>query len=426
VGEIEVPPEATAGSDTAPPPETEAGRSDGGGGETPPPSNGSSFFADLTGVNAVDWQSLVIVPLLAIVSALLVSGFIILITDIDLWRDFSLSAVVDSLQNIGNAYKALFVGSFGSLRAISETLTNSSILILAGLSVAVGFRAGMFNIGTEGQILIGGMAAVWAGFVVDLPIFLHLPFVILAGAVAGGIWGGIPGLLKARTGAHEVIVTIMMNQIAILLVLYLLQTTLFQLEGRTDPVSKTVPVSGRLPRLLGFLDRSDIRVHAGMILALAAAYFVYWLLFKSTIGYEFRSVGFNPDASRYGGMKVTSIFFWAMAVAGAMGGLAGVDAISGVLYRGTDGFSAGVGFEGISVALLGRSHPAGVVLAGLLFGALRAGGQEMQVQTDVSIDLILVVQALVIGFLAAPALIRAIYRVKGGGEGQQVAKGWAA
>ena len=181
--------------------------------------------------------------------------------------------------------------------------------------------------------------------------------------------------------------------------------------------------------MLGFLDEtrpaSDIRVHAGIIVAILAAWGIYWLLFKSTIGFEFRAVGYNPDAARYAGMNTTWLYFAVMAVAGAMAGLAGANQITGVLYRATPGFSAGIGFEAISLALLGRSHPGGIVLAGILFGALRAGGQEMQVATDVPIDLILVVQALVVVFIAAPALIRAIYRVRTGKGAEQMTKGWA-
>ena len=406
------------------PAETLPGTGDGGSGGGDEQGNGRKFFEDLTGVN-VDWRNALLVPILAIITALVASAFVILISDLDVWSNFGTESLSDAFSEIRRAFIALFEGSLGSGRALSETLTNSSTLILAGLSVAVGFRAGLFNIGTEGQILAGGMAAVWAGFAFDFPVFIHLPLVIIAGAIGGAVWGGIPGLLRAKTGAHEVITTIMMNQIAILLVLYLLDTQLFQLAGRDDPVSKTIKESGRLPRLVGFLDNSDYRVHAGLILALLAAAAVYWLLFRSTIGYEYRAVGANPDAARYGGMSVTRIYISVMSVAGALGGLAAVDLMSGVLHRASPGFSGGLGFEAIALALLGRSHPGGVVVAGLLFGALRTGGQEMQVATDVPIDLILVVQALVVGFIAAPALIRAIYRVRTGEGTGQVTRGWA-
>ncbi len=392
--------------------------------EPPPPGVGRRLFEELTGVG-VDWRTALLVPALAIFSALVVGGIIIFVTDIDLWRDFSGDTVSNTLGEVRDAFTALFTGSFGSLRALSETLTSTAPLILAGLSVAIGFQAGLFNIGTEGQILIGGMAAAYVGFTFDLPIVLHIPVVILAAIIGGGIWGGIPGFLRARTGAHEVITTIMLNSIAIFLVDYLLTNSLFQVEGRQDPISQTVDTSARFPRLLGFLDRSDLRVHLGIFVALLFAYAVYWLLYKSTIGFEFRAVGANPHAARYAGMSVTFLYVAVMAIAGALGGLAGSMQINGVLYRATPGFSANIGFDAISLALLGRSHPAGVAVAGLLFGALRAGGQEMQVASNVAIDLIFVIQALVVVFIAAPALIRAIYRVKTGEGAGQLTKGWA-
>ena len=391
-------------------------------------SVGRALFDEITGVS-VDWRAALLVPALAILTALIISGFIIVFTDIDLLRlyrtDFG-EALGETWELLRGAYVALFQGSFGSLRAISETLTAAAPLILAGLAVGIGFRAGLFNIGAEGQMLIGGMTAVVVGFYFDyLPIFIHLPLVLLAGMIGGAVWGGIPGWLRAKTGAHEVITTIMLNNIGIALVDYLLRLNFFQEVGRDDPISKTIEVSARLPRLLGFLEDSTIRLHAGIILAVIAAYGIYWLLFRSTIGYEFRAVGYNPDAARYAGMNTTWLYVAVMAVAGAMAGLAGANQISGVLYRASPGFSAGIGFEAISLALLGRSHPAGIVLAGILFGALRAGGQEMQVATDVPIDLILVVQALVVVFIAAPALIRAIYRVRTGEGAEQLTKGWA-
>jgi simple sugar transport system permease protein len=308
---------------------------------------------------------------------------------------------------------------------VSETLVNASPLILAGLSVAIGFRAGLFNIGAEGQIIVGGLFSVGVGIALDVPMVIAIPLGLIAGMIGGAIWGGIPGWLRAKTGAHEVITTIMLNNIAIIGVNWVLKTSFYQVEGRDDPVSKTLDVADRLPRLLGFLDRSDLRVHAGIIVALLAAWGIYWLLYRSTVGFEFRAVGYNPHGARYAGMNVTRSYVLVMAIAGAMAGLGGTSIVSGVLYRAAPGFSAGLGFEAISLALLGRSHPAGVVAAGILFGALRAGGQEMQAGTDVPIDLILVVQALVVVFIAAPALIRAIYRVRTGKGTEQLTTGWA-
>ncbi|MCP3973066.1 MAG: ABC transporter permease [bacterium] len=402
-------------------------------GEAPPEMNGdadngeksgwAAFMDDLTGVN-VDWRSAVLVPVLAMTAALAVSVLIIVASDIELWRSFSISALGDSFGQAGSAMWALLTGSLGSLAAVSSTLAFAAPLILAGLSVAIGFKAGLFNIGAEGQMLMGGMVAVALGITIDIPVFLNVPLAIIGAMIGGGIWGGIAGLLRARTGAHEVITTIMLNSIAGLAVVWMLSTKFFQPEGRLDPVSEDIAVSARLPRLLGFLDRSDVRVHLGIVVALIAAYAIYWVLFKSTIGYEFRAVGFNPNAAHYGGMRVTWLYTSVMALSGALAGLAGMAQINGLLYRASPGFAAGIGFDAISLALLGRSHPAGVVAAGFLFGALRAGGIEMQVATDVPVDLISVIQALVVVFIAAPALIRAIFRVKTGEEIGQLTTGW--
>ena len=387
-------------------------------------SRAKALIDDLAGIG-VDWRGALLVPALALLTALILSGFIILVTDIELWRNLGSEALGHTLGEVGNAYKTLFTGSFGSLRAISETLVNAAPQILAGLSVALGFRAGLFNIGAEGQIIMGGMFSLGIGIAFDVPIVIALPLGLIAGMIGGAIWGGIPGWLRAKTGAHEVITTIMLNNIALFMLPWLLKTSFYQVEGRDDPVSKTLDLADRLPRLLGFLDRSDLRVHAGIIVAVLAAWGIYWLLFRSTVGYEFRAVGYNPSAARYAGVNVTRSYVLVMAIAGAMAGLGGTSIVSGVLYRGAPGFSAGLGFEAISLALLGRSHPIGVVAAGILYGALRAGGQEMQAGTDVPIDLILVVQALVVVFIAAPALIRAIYRVKTGDSGDQLTTGWA-
>jgi simple sugar transport system permease protein len=388
----------------------------------------SSVFRDLTGLG-VDWRAAVLVPALAVVTALILGAIVIVFTDVDAIRlvgDDPGAAAAKVWDSIFTGYKALFVGAFGSLRGISETLAGAAPLILGGLSVGIGFRAGLFNIGTEGQMLMGGMLAILIGTALSLPIFIHLPLTLLAAAIGGGIWGAIPGLLRAKTGAHEVITTIMLNLIAANLVLWLLKTSVFQADNRDDAISKAVEVSARFPRLLGFLNDSQIRVTAGILFAFFMAWVIYWLLFKTTLGFEFRAVGLNPDGAQYAGMNVVFLYTAVMAVAGALGGLAGGDQILSILYRGSPGFSAGIGFDAISLALLGRSHPAGIVAAGLLFGALRAGGQVMQVQTDLSIDLILVIQALIVIFIAAPALIRGLYRVKTGREAERLTTGWGA
>lgn len=343
-----------------------------------------------------EFEDLVIVPIFAVVAALILGAFTMLATNVE-------------LVTIGQSYIALLKGSVGSLNAISETLTAAAPLILAGLGLALGFRAGLFNIGAEGQILMGGIAAVITGFSLPgLPFILLLPLCLLSGALVGALYAGIAGWLRAATGAHEVISTIMLNLISYRLLDYLLRQPFIQREGRADPISKSVPDNAELPRLLDWLD-PNLRVHAGIFLALAAVLVVYWILYRSKIGFEFRASGASPDAARFAGMRSGLIIVAAMATAGALAGLAGANQVLGVLDRATPGFSAGIGFDAIAVALLGRSHPFGVLLAGLLFGALEAGGRQMQVDAGVSIDLIGIIQALIIVFIAAPLLVRAIF-----------------
>ncbi|MCR9238437.1 MAG: ABC transporter permease [Alphaproteobacteria bacterium] len=343
-----------------------------------------------------EFEDLVIVPIFAVVAALILGAFTMLATNVE-------------LATIGQSYIALLKGSVGSLNAISETLTAAAPLILAGLGLALGFRAGLFNIGAEGQILMGGIAAVITGFSLPgLPFVLLLPLCLLSGALVGALYAGIAGWLRAATGAHEVISTIMLNLISYRLLDYLLRQPFIQREGRADPISKSVPDNAELPRLLDWLD-PNLRVHAGIFLALAAVLVVYWILYRSKIGFEFRASGASPDAARFAGMRSGLIIVAAMATAGALAGLAGANQVLGVLDRATPGFSAGIGFDAIAVALLGRSHPFGVLLAGLLFGALEAGGRQMQVDAGVSIDLIGIIQALIIVFIAAPLLVRAIF-----------------
>ena len=369
----------------------------------------SSWFARATGVGSSLGQAL-IVPALALLTALIIGGFIIAITDIDtlsVWGEDPWEAFKLTIGGIFDAYKALFVGSVGSPRAISETLFTATPLILAGLAVAVGFQAGLFNIGVNGQMHIGGMAALWVAFTFTLPALVHIPLAILAAIVGGAIWAGIAGLLKARTGAHEVITTIMLNFIALFLVDYLLKTSFFQQPNRNDPISKAANATAQFPAL------GDFRVNIGFIVALLAVWFAWWLLYRSTLGFEFRAVGFNPDGGRYAGMSVAGIYVAVMAISGAFAGIAGSNQILGLEpYRGISNFAGAVGFDAIALALLGRSNPIGVLFAGLLFGALRAGGREMQGAAGIPIDLVLVLQALVIVLIAAPELVRAIYRIK--------------
>jgi general nucleoside transport system permease protein len=346
-------------------------------------------------VSRFDIEEIVVVPIVAVAIALVIGALTMLATGIE-------------LGTIGRAFAALFAGSFGSIPALSETFLAATPLTLAGLGIALGFRAGLFNIGAEGQLILGGIAAVATGFLLTgLPIYIHLPLALIAGIVAGALWAAIAGWLKAATGAHEVITTIMLNLISYRLLDYLLRNPPLQKPGRSDPISESVLPSAQLPKLLTSIDPS-LRLDLGFILMLAAVALIYWILFKSTIGFEFRASGNNPDAARYAGMRSGFIIVLVMAVAGGLAGLAGANQTLGVLGRASPGFSGGIGFDAIAVALLGRSHPIGVLLAGILFGALQAGGRQMQVAAGVSIDLIGIIQALIIVFMAAPMLVRTI------------------
>ena len=347
-------------------------------------------------VSRFDVEQLLIVPVLAVVVAILLGGVVMLLTGV-------------SIPTVGQAFAALFYGSFGSLSALSETLTAAAPVTLAGLGVALGFRAGLFNIGAEGQMIVGGLAAVVVGFSFDgLPVFIHLPLALIAGMVVGAMWAAIAGWLKAATGAHEVITTIMLNLIAVQLTNFLLRNPPIQKPGRHDPISASVLPSAELPKLLTWLD-PNLRLNAGILITLLMVVLVYWLLFRTTLGFEFRASGLNPSAARYAGMRSSLIIVAVMAISGALAGLAGANQVLGVLGRASPGFTGGAGFNAIAVALLGRSHPVGVLLAGILFGALDAGGRQMQVAAGVRIDLIAIIQALIIVFVAAPLLMRAAF-----------------
>jgi simple sugar transport system permease protein len=332
--------------------------------------------------------------------------------------------------SVSEAYSALFQGavfnfnadSFSqAIRPMTETLVVASPLIAAGLSVALAFKAGLFNIGAEGQMLIGATCAGYVAFTFHLPAPLHLTLAIVAGILGGALWAGIAGLLKATTGAHEVITTIMLNYVARYLVAFLLTTAAFQRPGRNDPISPIVDASAQLPRLLG----DQFRLHGGIMLSLAAAVFVWWLLNRSTLGFRFRAVGANAAAARTAGINVGRSIFQVMVIAGGLAGLASVSQVLGTEKALTGGISAGVGFDAITVALLGRGSPLGVVLAGLLFGGLKAGGVTMQARTGTPIDIVLVVQSLIVLFIAAPPLVRSIFRIRSGGIGSmQMSKGW--
>lgn len=389
------------------------------------------------------------IPVLAVLTGLIIGGIVIAVTNsaaVTAWGNFfqnPLAAFVESIKAVINGYGALFKGSFGNpadivfsienyfatgdtkpviqaFYPITESLVTTTPYIFAGLAVALGFKGGLFNIGAEGQFYMGALASVYVGYsIIGLPAYIHLPLAILAGAGAGAIWGAIPGYLKAKTGAHEVVNTIMMNWIAFKLSDWLLSGPMKSSGFR--PVSPTIEASAELPRF--FPD--PMRLNWGFPLALAIAALVYWFLFKTTLGFEIRAVGANPDAAKYAGMSVVRNIVLVMTLSGALAGMAGAAQVLGTDHWVGQGFSAGYGFDSIALALLGKSNPIGVVLAALLFGILRSGATSMQSLAGIPIHIISIIQGLVIIFVAAPAIIRRIYRIRTtGAEETILTRGW--
>ena len=376
-----------------------------------------------------------ILPALSFLMAMIAGGLLIAFSDSAALKKIGhpLEFLKIAGAAVGNSYLALFQGSiynpnlatpnnrFEAFYPLSETLVAAAPLILAGLSVALAFRAGLFNIGAQGQFIFGAIAAAYLGFHYQLPTFLHVILALLAGVIAAAIWGGAVGFLKARTGAHEVIITIMLNYVALYFLMWILSTSKFLRPGRLDPIAPEVNQSARLPRLFG----ADFRITISIFIALAAALFVWWLLSRSTWGFRFRAVGANAAAAQTAGISVPFVMTSAMAIAGALAGLGGAVRVLGSDFSLTAGTAGNFGFDAITVALLGRAQPMGTVFASLLFGALRAGGGTMQANTTTPIDIILVIQALVVLFIAAPTVIRWIFRLKElKSSGALVSKGW--
>jgi simple sugar transport system permease protein len=375
-------------------------------------------------------RSSLVIPVLAIFSGLLLGGVIVALSTENvytLWSTSPLQAISNGFEAAWEAYVTLFTGALGSpskiiaalrggdaleiRRAVNpffESLVRSTPYIFAGLAVSLGFRTGLFNIGVEGQIFMGGIFSVWVGYsFTGLPAYIHLPFAFIAGALGGALWGFIPGLLKAKTGGHEVINTIMMNYVAFRLTDWLLREPMKR-PGSPNPLSPIIEDSARLPQFF----QDPIRFHLGFFVALATAALVYWFLFKTKWGFDLRTVGANPRAARYAGMNIVKSTIVAMSLSGALAGMAGANELLGVNHHLSQSFSPGYGFDSIALALLGGNHPVGVVLSALLFGTLRNGATKMQAAAGIPIDIISVMQALILAFIAAPAIVRTIFRLK--------------
>jgi ABC-type uncharacterized transport system permease subunit len=309
---------------------------------------------------------------------------------------------------------------------LSETAVQATPLILTGLAVALPYQAGLFNIGGQSQFIGGAIMAAWLGYDLSLPFFVHVVVCVIGGFVGGAVIGWLTGEIKARTGAHEVIVTIMLNYVMQYFLAYLLSSqSLLQASGSPNPITPPIAFNAHLPLLAG----TNLRINTGFLIALACAFGVWWLLNRTTTGFEFRSVGANASAARVAGMKVERSWALVMLTAGGLAGLAGSAVIQGTDFTLNPNSYGTYGIDAITVALLGRGKPGGVVAAGLLFGALHAGSPGMQTSTSTPVQIVQVLQALIVMFVAAPPLIRALYRLRAsrsGGVGTTVSKGWSA
>ena len=371
------------------------------------------------------------IPLLAILTGLIIGAILIAATSQSVWAAFGESfgrGFSQAWKEIITAYSALLTGSLGDpgriLRALGsgdarqirqavnpilESLVQATPYIFAGLAVALGFRSGLFNIGVEGQLFIGAACATYVGYsITGLPAYIHMPLAFLAGAAGGAFWAFIPGFLKAKTGGHEVINTIMMNWIAFRLTEWLLSGPMTRPGSGGLPLSPIIQETARIPQFFA----SPIRFHMGFFIALAIAWLVWWLLFKTTWGLNLRTVGTNPRAARYAGLNTGKSIKLAMTLSGALAGMAGAVQILAVNHSMALGLSSGYGFDSIALALIGNNHPLGVILSSLLFGTLRNGATRMMVVSAIPIDIVDVIQAIILMFVAAPAIIRSIYRLR--------------
>jgi len=371
------------------------------------------------------------VPVLAVLTAFIFGSIFILITDFESLSKLPtdpIGAIGGALSTIIAAYGAMLMGALGdpakfivaiqtgdpkaiaaAIRPITETLVAATPLIFTGLAVAISFRSGVFNIGVEGQFILGAFGATFVAIAMTgQPAPLILLGATMGGILTGAAWGFIPGFLKARTGAHEVITTIMLNYVAAQVVLFGLRSDFMRQEGSSQPISKVLTDIVRVPLII---DLPGIRLHYGFVLALLMAVVVSWFLFRTTKGFELRAAGFNLTAARYAGMSAAGSIMLAMALSGGLAGLGGSMEVLGTVPQMSNDISSGYGFNAIALALLAGNRPSGIVLAALLFGALRTGGALMQVKTGIPLDLLFFIQALVIMFVAAPGLVRGIWRL---------------
>ena len=384
-------------------------------------------------------RSPLVVTFFAMVLGLLVGAFIIIVTTpavLDAWRAIFHSwgspghALKVTFDNVGAAYRSMFTGSIVdppqfwhslttghnwslSLTPISETLTYATPLIIASIGVGIAFQTGIFNIGANGQAVLGGILGTAAGSMIHMPTVIHRPFTLVAGIVGGVIAGSVPGVLKAYTGAHEVIVTIMFNYVIYAFLIYVLLSTSLQQPNQQNVISRTIDPSAQLAPIFGV--SSQLRVSWGVVVAALVVVFAWWFLERSSLGFDFRVTGANPNAARASGINARVVIVLVFLISGGLAGLAGVVQAQSTTHFIDGGFligSAGIGFTAITVALLGRNKPMGIVWGSLLFAALGVGGRAMQAATGIPLDLATVIQSAVVLFVATPVLVKEVFRLR--------------
>ncbi len=400
-------------------------------------------------------QDPIVVAALALVLGFIVGALIIITTTpavLDAWRGIFHSwgapghALKVSFDNVGAAYRTMFTGSIvdpqgfwhslttgkgwdATLTPISETLTYATPLVIVSIGVGIAFQTGLFNIGANGQAVIGGIAGAAVGSMLHLPTILHLPLTLLGGIAGGMLCGALPGVLKAYTGAHEVIVTLMFNYVTYAFLLYAVLSTPFQQPGQSNDIGRTMDPSAILAPLFG--TKSGLRVSYGVFVAAAVVVFAWWLLDRSSMGFDFRVTGANPAAARASGINGRRVIVVVFLISGGLAGLAGLVQVASTTHYIDGGFligNAGIGFTAITVALLGRNRPMGIVWASLLFAALGVGGRNMQASTGIPLDLATVIQSAVVLFVATPVLVKEIFRLRAAPTAtmQLATKGWGS
>ncbi len=351
-----------------------------------------------------------LIPLLSVFTAVLIGSILILL---------------DGRDPI-TAFQGLFEGAFLEPRGLLATFRNMTPLVLSGLAVAFAFKSGLFNIGVQGQLIVGSVAAAWVGFSFDLPPLIHVPLAILVGMLAGGLWAAIAGALKAYADAHEVITTIMLNYIAAQFTGWLISTPsggmkagpLANPAAAQDAIARTPAIlpSARLPVI--YTVPPNFELHAGIFLAIIASVVIYFLLYRTTFGFQLRMTGFSPSAAHYAGVNVKQVTILTMLISGMLAGMAGSIQTLGVNWGYEGNQNLGLGFDGITVAFLAGNNPIGINISAFLFGAMDAGTTRMALSSNVAKELIQVIQALILMFVAADQIIRRLYHIRAAAPGR--------